>query len=434
MSDNDQKHRCEAITKAGTRCKRPAQAGGRYCYAHRAWEAEEMDSRTNETVVEVSEQESVAEAEPGIMASSNGQAATSELPIGEQVRVELERAAEAQQAEPEEKRALQPASSSQLIEAVEHLLENASPAVREKVLARVQELVDSGWLDRQTWEGIAMVAQVALEMQIDFLKRRFTGDYYVDKWGYDAEVAEYMALALGLIFKYYWRVDIEGVENIPNFGRALLVSNHSGVLPLDGAMIAYGVREFHPAHRLVRALVANWFPTLPFFSMILNKTGQVLAHPDNGRRLLAEDELVLVFPEGYKGVSKLFKDRYRLARFGRGGFVKLALEARAPIIPISVVGAEETYPMLADAKPIARMLGFPFFPITPTWPWLGPLGLIPLPTKWFIDIGEPIETSAYDDEMITNPAFVSELSDLVRQRIQEQIDRRLAQRESVFLG
>ncbi len=436
MNENDQKHRCEAITKAGTRCKRPARPGKRYCYVHRALEEQEpVAVESEEQTVEMPEQVVEAEATVAAPAKSNGQPAPAEVDMREQVRVELQRAAdERQPAIEEQDRTLQPVTSSQLMEAVEQILENASPAVREKVLAKVQELVDSGWLDRQTWEGIAMVAQVALEMQIDFLKRRFTGDYYVDKWGYDAEVAEYMALVLGLIFKYYWRVEMEGVENIPNSGRALLVSNHSGVLPLDGAMIAYGVREFHPAHRLVRALVANWFPTLPFFSMILNKTGQVLAHPDNGRRLLAEDELVLVFPEGYKGVGKLFKDRYRLARFGRGGFVRLALEARAPIIPVSVVGAEETYPMLADAKPIARALGFPFFPITPTWPWLGPLGLIPLPTKWYIDIGEPIETAAYDDEMITNPAFVSELSDLVRQRVQEQIDRRLAQRESVFFG
>jgi 1-acyl-sn-glycerol-3-phosphate acyltransferase len=239
---------------------------------------------------------------------------------------------------------------------------------------------------------------------------------------------------VGFFFHRYWRVERSGIENIPGEGRVLLVSNHSGVLPLDGAMIAYGVREQHPAHRLVRALVANWFPSLPFFSMLLNKTGQVLAHPDNGRRLLAQDEAVLVFPEGYKGVGKPFKERYQLARFGRGGAVRMALETQAPILPVSVVGAEETYPMLWNAKPIARLLGFPYFPITPTFPWFGLLGIIPLPSKWYIDIGEPIDISQYDPQFAANPALVSELTDLVRNRVQAQINNRLAQRRSVFFG
>jgi len=160
----------------------------------------------------------------------------------------------------------------------------------------------------------------------------------------------------------------------------------------------------------------------------------VLAHPDNGRRLLESDELVLVFPEGYKGVGKLFKDRYKLARFGRGGFVKMAVEAQAPILPVAVVGAEETYPMLANIKPIARLIGFPFFPITPTFPLLGLFGVVPLPSKWYIDIGEPIDTSQLDPESIQNPAYLSDLTDMVRNRVQEMIDKRLAARRSIFFG
>ena len=181
-------------------------------------------------------------------------------------------------------------------------------------------------------------------------------------------------------------------------------------------------------------MVANWFPTLPFLSTFLNKTGQVLAHPNNGKELLENDELVLVFPEGYKGVSKLFRDRYKLARFGRGGFVRMAMSVQAPIFPVSVVGAEETYPMLYNAKSFARMIGFPFFPITPTWPWTGLLGFIPIPSKWYIDIGEPIDTSQYDPELAANPAFVSELTDLVRNKVQEQINTRLSQRQSIIFG
>ena len=159
-----------------------------------------------------------------------------------------------------------------------------------------------------------------------------------------------------------------------------------------------------------------------------------MAHPENGRRLLEEDKLVLVFPEGYKGVGKLFRDRYQLARFGRGGYVRMALETQTPIIPVSVVGAEETYPMLTDLKPIARLLGFPFFPITPFFPWLGPLGVLPVPSKWYIDVGEPIDTPQYDPRLAANPVFVSELSDLIRNQIQDQINARLALRKSVLLG
>jgi len=295
-------------------------------------------------------------------------------------------------------------------------------------------MTDSEWLDPAAWQGIAMVAQIAVDVQRDFVARRLRGEYDVDEWGYDQEIANYFALVAGLMYNKYWRVELTGVEHIPNFGRALLVANHSGVLPTDGAMIAYGISEHHPAHRLARAMVANLFPSLPFFSSLLNKTGQVLAHPDNGRRLLESDELVLVFPEGYKGVGKLFKDRYKLARFGRGGFVKMAVEAQAPILPVAVVGAEETYPMLANIKPIARLIGFPFFPITPTFPLLGLFGVVPLPSKWYIDIGEPIDTSQLDPESIQNPAYLSDLTDMVRNRVQEMIDKRLAARRSIFFG
>jgi len=352
----------------------------------------------------------------------------------DQARDELRKLSEEIDASGEPDQTLRPLTQDQVVEALNNNLDRLSPEVRKKVIGRLQELLESEWLDVQTWQGIAYVLQIAAETQIDIFKRRLTGDYEVDPWGYDPEFTDYLLPVAGFFFNKYWRVELTGVENIPVEGRALLASNHSGVLPLDGAMISYGVREHHPAHRLARALVANWFPTLPFFSMILNKSGQVLAHPDNGRRLLAEDELVLVFPEGYKGVGKLFRDRYKLARFGRGGFVRMAMQAKAPIIPVSVVGAEETYPMLYNAKSFARMIGFPFFPITPTFPWLGPLGLIPMPSKWFIDIGEPIDTSQYDPDLAANPAFVSELTDLVRNKVQEQINQRLQNRSSVFFG
>jgi len=162
--------------------------------------------------------------------------------------------------------------------------------------------------------------------------------------------------------------------------------------------------------------------------------GQSLASVENGTALLSNDELVAVYPEGYKGVGKLYKERYRLARFGRGGFVRMALNTQAPIIPTAVVGAEETYISLYKSNRLARLTGFPYFPISPTWPWLGLLGLIPLPTKWTIDFGEPIPMDGYGPDATDNLVLVSQLTDQVRNIIQEMLYERLAQRRSVFLG
>lgn len=197
-------------------------------------------------------------------------------------------------------------------------------------------------------------------------------------------------------------------------------------------MIATAVLTEHPSQRLVRTLYATWFPTLPFVSAFLTKVGQVLGTEENGTRLLEQDELVAVFPEGYKGVGKLFKERYRLARFGRGGFVRMALRTGAPIIPVSVVGAEETYISLAKSKMLAKLTGFPYFPISPTWPWLGVLGFVPLPTKWYIDFGEPLSTKEYGPAAADNLVLVSQLTDQVRNTVQQMIYSRLAERRSIF--
>jgi 1-acyl-sn-glycerol-3-phosphate acyltransferase len=236
------------------------------------------------------------------------------------------------------------------------------------------------------------------------------------------------------MYKTYWRVQVSGMDNVPAEGRALLVSNHSGQLPWDGAMVGTALLLEHPAQRLVRTLYATWFPTLPFFSALFVKLGQALATVENGTRLLEQDELVAVYPEGYKGVGKLFKERYRLARFGRGGFVKMALNTQAPIIPVSVVGAEETYISLARSELMSKIIGFPYFPISPTWPWLGLLGFVPLPTKWHIDFGEPIPMNGYGSDSAENLVLISQLTDQVRNIVQEMIFKRLAQRRSIFFG
>lgn len=327
-----------------------------------------------------------------------------------------------------------PFSPRRLLKMIEQNLERFSPDIRVGILEKLRSGVDSDLFDLDTWKGVWYMINYSLEYQADMLKRRLTGEYETDEWGFDPEVLEAVKPFFDFMYKTYWRVETTGIENIPEAGRALLVVNHSGQLPWDGAMVGSAVYNEHPAQRLVRTLYATWFPTLPFVSSMLTKLGQVLANDENGIRLLEQDELVAVFPEGYKGVGKLFKERYRLARFGRGGFVRMALKTQAPLIPVSVVGAEETYISLAKSPTMARMINFPYFPISPTWPWLGLLGFVPLPTKWYIDFGEPIPMDVYGPEAEGNLMLNSQLADQVRNVIQEMIYRRLAQRTSVFFG
>jgi 1-acyl-sn-glycerol-3-phosphate acyltransferase len=256
----------------------------------------------------------------------------------------------------------------------------------------------------------------------------------VDEFGYDRRFTETLRPLFEFLYTVWWRVEAAGVENVPAKGPGLIVSNHSGVLPWDGMMVKLAVRHEHPARRECRMLALDMFALLPFLAPLLAKNGEVRANQENGERLLRKGELVGVFPEGVKGVGKYFKHRYRLARFGRGGFVRLALRAGAPIIPCAVVGAEEIHPVVAKADWVGRPLGFPYFPITPTFPALGPLGVIPLPTKWSIDFADPMPTTEYGPEAAEDPILVNRLSEQVRSTIQTMIDGRLARRRSIWFG
>ena len=327
-----------------------------------------------------------------------------------------------------------PFSPRRLLRLMSRNLERLSPELSLGILEKLRSGIGEDLFDIDTWKGIWYMLNYSLEYQSDILKRRLTGEYETDEWGLDMELLNAVQPFFQFMYKSYWRVETSGLENIPEEGRALLVANHSGQLPWDGTMLWTAVYTEHPAQRLVRTLYADWFPTLPFFSSFLTKMGQVLADEENGKRLLEQDELVAVFPEGYKGVGKLFKDRYKLARFGRGGFVRMALNTQAPMIPVAIVGAEETYISLAKSPGMAKLLGFPYFPISPTFPWLGPLGFIPLPTKWYIDIGEPIPVDSCEPGADNDSALVSQLGDQVRNLVQEMIYDRLAQRKSVFFG
>lgn len=258
-------------------------------------------------------------------------------------------------------------------------------------------------------------------------------NYEVDDFGFDPEWTESFLSVFKVLYHDYWRVETTGVENVPATGRALLVSNHAGVLPWDGTMIKTAVFAEHSHPRHVRALVGSLYMSMPMLSWFLRRTGQTVGHPDDTRRLLERDELVLVFPEGVRGTGKGYKDRYRLRRFGRGGFVATAIRSGAPIIPVSVVGSEEIYPMVGDVTPLARLLGLPYFPVTPFWPWLGPLGMIPLPSKWRIQFHAPIHVEDYPPEAADDNNLVLALADEVRDTIQQGIYDNLKMRRGIFL-
>ncbi len=260
-----------------------------------------------------------------------------------------------------------------------------------------------------------------------------TGEYEVDEFGYDKELTEQVLMsALRPLAEKYFRVEVKGVENIPSEGGALIVANHSGTLPLDGLMLQVAVHDNHPADRHLRLLAADLVFQLPVVNELARKAGHTLACAEDAQRLLETGEIVGVMPEGFKGIGKPFGERYKLQRFGRGGFVSTALRAGAPIVPCSIVGAEEIYPMIGNAKTLARLLGFPYFPITPTFPWLGPLGAVPLPTKWTIQFGEPIPTDGYPQEAAEDPMLMFNLTDQVREQIQHTLYKLLVQRRSVF--
>jgi len=274
----------------------------------------------------------------------------------------------------------------------------------------------------------------AARSALGFLRDRLTGDYTVDEFGFDAELTDAVFLPpLRALYKKWFRVDTFGVENLPASGGALLVSNHSGTVPLDSLMTAVAVHD-ETGGRHLRGLGADLVFQVPLVGSFARKSGQTLACNADAERLLRKGELVGVWPEGFKGVGKPFASRYKLQRFGRGGFVSAALRAGVPIIPVSVIGAEEIYPKVGDIKVLARMLGLPYFPVTPFFPLLGPLGAIPLPTKWSIEFGEPIATDSYGPEAVEDPMLVFQLTDQVRESIQQTLYQRLSQRKSIFRG
>lgn len=265
-----------------------------------------------------------------------------------------------------------------------------------------------------------------------FLRRRLAGDYEVDEFGFDADLTDAVVHPLvRLLYRDWFRTEVTGVEHVPAEGAGLVVGNHSGTVALDALILSTALHDRHPTHRYLRLLGADLVFRMPVVSGIARKTGGTVACSPDAERLLGNGELVGVFPEGFKGVGKLYADRYKLQRFGRGGFVSAALRTGTPIVPVAIVGGEEIYPMLADIKPLARLLKLPYFPVTPTFPWLGPLGMVPLPSKWLIEFCPPIPTAHLRDAA-DDPLVVFNLADQVRETIQQTLHKLLERRPDPF--
>ncbi|MEZ4392537.1 MAG: lysophospholipid acyltransferase family protein [Polyangiales bacterium] len=299
----------------------------------------------------------------------------------------------------------------------------APEAAEPEALAPTSEAADDGAMMasefyRQHWGRIAMRD-----------RSEATDDFGLDP-AYEARWRP----AWEFLYDRWWRVEVEGIHHIPSEGPAALVANHGGAVPFDGVMLSTAVRREHPAQRQLRWLAEDFVFHMPFAGAFVNRIGAVRACQENAERLIRQGNLVALFPEGVKGIGKLYKDRYKLQRFGRGGHIKLAIRTRSPIIPVTIVGNEDTHPMLAGSDRLAKLLGMPYVPITPTFPLLGPLGLLPLPAKWRIIFGEPIAVAHLPAEAADDELLVGRLNEKLRATIQDTLDRALRERVSVFKG
>ncbi len=256
----------------------------------------------------------------------------------------------------------------------------------------------------------------------------------VDLFGFDPIFDRFVRPIFDFLYTKYWRVETYGISNIPRSGPCLMVGNHSGSLPYDATMLKMAVLKEHPNHREVRFMVEDFLFHFPFLGSLMNRFGGVRASQENAQQLLNAQMPVVVFPEGVKGLGKLYRDKYHLARFGRGGFIKLCLRTGAPLVPVAFIGPEEIHPMIARETFFASMLGIPYLPVTPTFPWLGPAGLIPLPSKWFIHILPPIDFSQYGPDAEKDRVLVYRLAQQVKNQIQEVIVEQLKSRRSIWFG
>ena len=277
-------------------------------------------------------------------------------------------------------------------------------------------------------------------VEADFISRKWgraalrSRSEEFDDFGLDPGFEKRVTPLVEFLYRSYFRTTVEGIENVPAEGRCIVVANHSGALPLDGPMLRAALRIEHSQKRDLRWLAEDFIYYLPFAGVFMNRVGAVRACPENAERLLGKENLVAVFPEGVHGIKKLFRDRYHLQRFGRGGYIRLCLRMGAPIVPCAIIGAEESSPLLYRLEGLTELLGLPYFPITPTFPWLGPMGLLPAPSKWRMRFGEPIHFDSYGPEAADDHVLVGRLSERVRSSIQAMLDSGLRERRSVWFG
>ena len=309
---------------------------------------------------------------------------------------------------------------------------NAATAI--DFMRRLRAGLDSGLeLPEALTRGAAALPRDARET-LTRIVDRMDGDYAEDEWGFDEGFAELVEPFFALPVR-----DAGGgcgwsaPSACPPTAARCSPPTTPASCPWDATMISMALLREHPLPRYPRFLVLNWAFDLPWISGGMRKVGGVVASPFNAMRLLEQDHLVAVFPEGVKGTGKPYSERYRLQRFGRGGFVEIALRTGAPIVPVAVVGSEEIYPKVADLPAVARLIGAPYFPVTPTFPLLGPLGVVPLPSKWRIEFLDPIETASYGPEGADDRALVLELSERVRDRIQQALYANLVKRGPAFI-
>ena len=320
-----------------------------------------------------------------------------------------------------------PATEGELEELAE--ISEALDSLRDEIRARFPATRPSpaAMLQEFDWQGLLLD-----------LRRRFStlgmsersGE--VDEFGMDEATLRSVNPLLDLLIDHYWRVEFSGLERLPDTGPCLLVANRSGLLPYDGLMLCHGIARARPGEQRPCFLVADWLITLPFVQPYLARLGGVRACRENAERLLASKRFVIAFPEGVRGAAKVFRERYQVKRFGRGGVVRVALESGVPLVPVGIVGPEEAHPILFKEQALARTLGLPFLPVTPTFPLAGPLGALPLPTKWIVRIGEPVALEHLDSEAVDDELLVARLTEELRLRIQSLVDLGLADRESVW--
>jgi 1-acyl-sn-glycerol-3-phosphate acyltransferase len=408
MEESQQLKQCAALTKSGNRCKNGPKPGSGYCHVHA-----DQDELENPVIaidnLEIEESESDPETRRQLIEELDDL----------MLRVREIMPDYSPPPSPRPDVAETPAQDSRTEE----------PAKRPSILDRVLGVFNEDLLDQETWRGMWYMASTTLEYQSDLLKRRLKGDYETDDWGLDWELVETIRPFLDLLYNFFWRVETDGMENIPDYDRTLLVCNQSDQPSWDPALIMTTVLNEHPAQRLVRNLYPEQIPAIPFLSSLMVKMGQAVNSVDNGVRLLEQDELVSVFPEGYSPPGSINNDLHKVARFRDTSFVQMAFETESPIIPVCIVPLDDT--MISRSRRAARKR----MAATPRLAdWLPPprgrvSSPMPLPNKMTIVFGEPVLLSEHDLTDFSDLERNSRAADIVRDRIQDMLTERLENRE-----